>query len=103
MRGNAWWIAAVLLVPIAGSWARAEDRPVGEAEPSCLLKRVAPVGGWFPYGGGLLHWWDPHWFPCGGSPDLYCHKPLPPFIWHPCTNDYIWGPLRSCSPDKKGP
>src|SRR5262249_9761486 len=30
-----------------------------------FLKRIHPVGGWHPYGGGLLHWWPPHCFPCG--------------------------------------
>ena len=33
-----------------------------------FLQRLHPAGGWNPYGGGLLHWWDPHCFPVPGCP-----------------------------------
>jgi hypothetical protein len=57
-----------------------------------LLKRFHPVGGWHPYGGGLLHWWPHHCFPCCGAPDDYCRKP-PPCVCRPHYPPwYTWGP-----------
>lgn len=83
----------VLIVALAG----ANQGMTGQ--PSCcpppedsFLKRIHPVGGWHPYGGGLLHWWPHHCFPCGGAPDDYCRKPLPPVCWPPYPPYYIWGP-----------
>jgi hypothetical protein len=51
------WIAAVLLALVAGGRCVAQE--------PCGLTRFAPAGGWFPYPGGLLHWWCPDWFRSG--------------------------------------
>jgi hypothetical protein len=57
-----------------------------------FLLRARPVGGWNPYGGGVLHWWNPHCFPCQGAPDDYCRKPLPRVCWPAYPAYYIAGP-----------
>lgn len=80
MRSNAivWtFLAASLLVQqtLGGEPCPATGRP----EP--LLQRLQPVGGWFPYGGGLLHWWPQHGFTDCGAPDDYCRKTLPRTCW----------------------
>ncbi len=64
----------------------------------CFLKNVHPVGGWHLYGGGLLHWWPRHCFPCCGAPNDYCRKPLPPICWPPYPPYYTWGPPEICHP-----
>jgi hypothetical protein len=57
-----------------------------------FLRRLSPSGGWHPYGGGLLHWWNPQCFPrCGGRDD-YCCKPLPKVCWPPYPPYYRWEP-----------
>jgi hypothetical protein len=56
------------------------------------LQRLHPVGGWDPYGGGLLHWWNRHCFPHDCGPDDYCRKPLPKVCWPPYPPSYTWGP-----------
>ena len=67
------------------------------APPCCdppedeFLRRLSPVGGWHPYGGGLLHWWPRDCFPRCGGPDDYCRKPLPRVCWPPYPPYYIWG------------
>jgi hypothetical protein len=83
------WIGAIFLALIAGGWASGGE-PICEPGPSCFLERLAPVGGWCPYGGGLLHWWDPHCFPRCGGPDDYCRKKLPCVCWPPYPPYYIW-------------
>src|SRR5260370_40360319 len=85
MRRRAW-IGALLLTLIAGSRGAAGEPPGCEPCPPCFLQRVGPVGGWFPYGGGLLHWWDPHCFPDCGGPDDYCRKTLPLVCRPPCPS-----------------
>jgi hypothetical protein len=97
------WIGALVVALIASS------RGLG-AEPRCcepswdgFLKRVAPVGGCDPYGGGLLHWWDPCCFPRGGAPDDYCRKPLPRVCWPPYPPFYSWGPPEIGYPQSNGP
>jgi hypothetical protein len=57
-----------------------------------LFQRARPVGGWNPYGGGVLHWWNPHCFPCQSTPDDYCRKPLPRVCWPAYPPYYIAGP-----------
>ena len=91
MRRHAW-TGALLLTLIAGGRGPAGEPPKCEPGRPCILQRVAPVGGWFPYGGGLLHWWDPHCFPRCGGPDDYCRKDLPRVCWPPYPPYYIWGP-----------
>ena len=74
----------------SGTWWR--DRGPGEPRQQHFLQRLHPVGGWNPYGGGLLHWWNPHCFPCQcGGPDDYCRKPLPRVCWPPYPPYYICG------------
>jgi hypothetical protein len=63
----------------------------GPGHPS-FLRRVGPVGGWHPDGGGLWHWWNPHCFPKCGGPDDYCRKPSPQVCWPPYPPYYVWGP-----------
>jgi hypothetical protein len=78
------WIGAILIGLIAGGWAWG-------GEPCCPMQPLGPAGGWFPYGGGLLRWWDTHCFVCGGTPDDYCRKPIPRLrcpAYPPC---YLWG------------
>jgi len=63
----------------------------GHAQP---FRRFAPVGGWHPDDGGLLHWWNPHCFPRCGSPDDYCRKPPPRVCWPPYSPSYVYTPSR---------
>jgi hypothetical protein len=89
MRALVW--TAVVAALLASGWElRAENPRDGLAQDS-LLKRLAPAGGWHPYGGGLLHWWPAHCFPCNGGPDDYCRKPLPSVCWPPYPSYYTWG------------
>jgi hypothetical protein len=71
---------ALISVLVAAGRGIAVDPPCS-CEPPRECRRVGPVGGWNPYGGGLLHWWNPdcesHY--CG--PDDYCRKPLPRMCW----------------------
>jgi len=67
-----------------------------------FLQRLHPFGGWHPYGGGLLHGWNPHCFPCQGAPDDYCRKPLPRVCWPPYPSYYIWGPPEIGYPRNNG-
>ncbi len=92
------WVAAVFLVLLAGGWAAAGEPSCDPAGPSCFVRRIGPGGGWCPYGGGLLCWWDPHCFPRCGGPDDYCRKPLPPVCWPPYPPYYIWGLPQACCP-----
>ena len=84
----------------SGIWWRAR---VGDEPPQQhFLQRLHPVGGWNPYGGGLLHWWNPHCFPCQTAPDDYCRKPLPRVCWPPYPPYYIWGPPEIGYPRNNG-
>jgi hypothetical protein len=80
------WLGALMLSLMAGGrgWG---------GEPECrapagpgFLERWQPAGGWHPYGGGLLCWWDRHCFPRCGFPDDYDRKQLPRMCWpaSPC-------------------
>ncbi|HTU91494.1 MAG TPA: hypothetical protein VMF69_15535 [Gemmataceae bacterium] len=95
------WICAVGLGLIAGGWAFGGGPSCCEQEQKSFLQRFSPVGGWHPYGGGLLHWWPHHCFPCRGGPDDYCRKPLPHVCWPPYPPYYIWGPPRCCPPEPR--
>jgi hypothetical protein len=76
------------------------ESPVVPPPPS--LQRFRPAGGWNPYGGGLLHWWNPHCFPCQTAPDDYCRKPLPEMCWPPYPPYYVWGPPEIVYPTGHG-
>jgi len=96
------WSGPILIALLACSQGRA-------GEPACafpadsFLQRLHAVGGWNPYGGGLLHWWDSCCFPRCGGPDDYCRKPLPPMCWPCYLSFYIWGPPEVCPPRCTGP
>jgi hypothetical protein len=92
------WVATLAMTLVAVNRGRCEEPPCSEPSRPCLLQQMAPVGGWHPYGGGLLHWWNPHCFPRGGAPDDYCRKPLPNVCWPPYPPYYTWGPPEICYP-----
>jgi hypothetical protein len=75
------WVGSFLLALVAAGRGLGGEPACCEPAPPCVLQRIAPVGGWCPYGGGLLRWWDPHCFPRGGAPDDYCRKPMPRVCW----------------------
>ena len=96
------WIGTLVVALSAGGRGMCAELSCCEPPQDCFLKRLAPVGGWHPYGGGLLHWWDPHCFPRGGTPDDYCRKPLPPVCWHPYPPYYVWVTPDICYPQAGG-
>ncbi|HLJ93211.1 MAG TPA: hypothetical protein VKU02_08480 [Gemmataceae bacterium] len=85
-------IAILVAVLIAGSRGLRAQTPCCEPSQDGFLQRLGPVGGWHPYGGGLLRWWPRCCFRCGGGPDDYCRKPLPKVCWPPYPPSYVWGP-----------
>jgi hypothetical protein len=97
------WIGALAVVLSAAGRGPGAEPGCGEPSRDCSLKRLNPVGGWHPYGGGLLHWWNPCCFPRCGAPDDYCRKPLPKVCWPPHPPDYTWGPPEVCCPQGNGP
>jgi hypothetical protein len=97
------WIGALFVALIAAGRGSGAEPPCCEPTQDCFFKRLAPVGGWHPYGGGLLHWWNPFCFPCGGAPDDYCRKPLPRVCWPAYPPYSIWGPPEICFPQANGP
>jgi hypothetical protein len=102
MRSRArTWALLLTLVPFGQGWGGEHD--CCEPPQPGLLQRVAPVGGCDPYGGGLLHWWPRHCFPCGGAPDDYCRKPLPRVCWPAYPPYYIWGPPEARPRQGNGP
>ncbi len=91
-------ICALLLLLIGGSRAPGGDHESCPPPEANFLRRLRPVEGWHPDGGGLLHWWDPHCFPRCGTPDDYCRKPLPKVCWPPYPPFYLFGtPGGGCS------
>jgi hypothetical protein len=103
MRRRAGIIGAVLVTLMVGGWASAGQPSCREPGEAGFLTSVAPAGGWFPYGGGLLHWWNPCCFPRCGAPDDYRRKTLPPVCWLPYPPYYIWGPPEVCCPQRTCP
>ncbi len=90
------WVGLALVTLLGGSWVSAGELPCGEPAP-CLLKRVAPAGGWCPYGGPWC-WWNPCCFPHCGGPDDYCRKELPHVCWPAYPPWYVWVPTGCCEP-----
>jgi hypothetical protein len=84
---TSWAIALSL---IASGRALAGDHDTCPPPEARFCKRFRPVGGWHPYGGGLLHWWPRGCFPRCGGPDDYCRKPPPKVCWPPYPPYYIW-------------
>ena len=97
MRGQVS-IWAFVLVLLAGGRGLGGERGYCEPPQQRFLERLHPVGGWDPYGGGLLHWWNPHCFPRCGAPDDYCRKPLPRVCWPAYPSFYTWGSTDVCFP-----
>ncbi len=87
-----------LMITLVGVQRLRAEPPCCAPPEECFLKRIAPVGGYDPYGGGLLRWWPRHCFPCDGAPDDYCRKPLPPVCWPPYPPYFSWGPPEICYP-----
>ncbi|HEV3078822.1 MAG TPA: hypothetical protein VGY66_03560 [Gemmataceae bacterium] len=96
-------IGVVLAILIAAGRGVGGEPRCSEPAQGCFLQPWRPAGGFSPYGGGLLHWWDPHCFPCWCAPDDYCRKPLPKVCWPDYPSFYIWGPPQTCCPQKNGP
>lgn len=92
------WLATLVAVLIGGGWEVSAGQPCCPPPEESFLARLKPVGGWHPYDGKLLHWWDPHCFPCCGGADDYCRKPLPCVCWPPYPPYYIWGAEERCYP-----
>jgi hypothetical protein len=90
------WTGAVLLTLLAGGRAPGGEPGCCEPPQAGFFQRWHPVGGWDPYGGGLLHWWNPHCFPRSGTPDDYCRKKLPPVCWPPYPPYFISGLPEDC-------
>jgi hypothetical protein len=82
---------AFVLTLIASSQALGGERGCCEPLQQRFVQRLHPVGGWAPYGGGLLHWWNPCCLPRCGAPDDYCRKPLPGVCWPAYPSYYLWG------------
>jgi hypothetical protein len=95
-------IGAVLLPLIAAGWVCGGEPLCCEPGTPRFLHRIAPVGGWFPYGGGLFHWWPKHCFPCCNLPDDYCRKPLPKVCWPPYPPYYFTDPKQPHVPAANG-
>jgi hypothetical protein len=97
------WIGAFVVALIASSRGLGAEPRCREPCPDVFLKRIAPSGGWDRYGGGLLHWWDPGCFACGGAPDDFCCKPLPRVCWPGCPYFYTPGLTEIDYPQSNGP
>ena len=101
MKSQITMWASVLTV-IAFGRALAGEPVYDDSPQPHFLQRLHPAGGWNPYGGGVLHWWNPHCFPCEGAPDDYCRKPLPRVCWPPYSPYYTWGPPEITYPRNDG-
>src|SRR5581483_6254184 len=98
MKRHGWMGPCLITLLTVGPGWGSEPRCC-EPPPGSLLQRWHPVGGWCPYGGGLLHWWNPCCFPHGGVPDDYCRKALPRVCWPSYPPFYTWGPpAAACLP-----
>jgi hypothetical protein len=94
MRSQAW-AGVVFVALLAGSRVCGQEPrwyDPSQCGQGSFLQRFHPAGGWDPYGGGLLHWWDPHCFPRCGGPDDYCRKKMPQVCWPPYPPYFQWGP-----------
>jgi hypothetical protein len=102
MRSHGTMFALVLSL-FTSSRALGGDAERSDPRPQHLFQRVHPVGGWHPYSGGLLHWWNPHCFPRSLGPDDYCRKPPPRVCWPPYPPYYIGGQGEIRYPYGPGP
>ena len=95
-------MCASVLTVITFGWALGGEPAYDESPQPHFVRRLRPTGGWNPYGGGVLHWWNPHCFPCQGAPDDYCRKPLPRVCWPAYQPYYTYGPQEICYPGNNG-
>jgi hypothetical protein len=95
------WIEAVFLVAVLGGRGVSGQQPCAAPPRQTVWQWLAPAGGWDPYGGGLLRWWNPCCFPRGGGPDDYCRTPLPNVCWPPYPPYFIGGPPPTCPPPQE--
>jgi hypothetical protein len=91
-------IGALLFTLTVASQGFGGESPCCQPVEQSILSQCRPVGGWHPYGGGLLGWWDPCCYPRCGAPNDYCRKPLPNVCWPPYPAYFIWGPPEICYP-----
>jgi len=96
-----FWIILLTLVwcgqGFGGEGGETDGQPRGH-----FFQRLRPAGGWTPYGGGVLHWWNPHCFPCETGPDDYCPKRLPRVCWPSYPPYYTWAPPEFGYPQRTG-
>jgi hypothetical protein len=92
--------AMLLTLAVVAPAHGGDDHPCEPAGPG-LFTRLQPAGGWDPYGGGLLRWWNPHCFPKTCGPDDYCRKNLPCVCWPPYPPFYQWGTPEPCARNAK--
>lgn len=85
MTRHAWFLAVAMF--LGGSWLRAQS-PCHVPPRAGFFDRMCPAGGCHPYGGGLLHWWNPRCFPRYCAPDDYWRKPLPQVCRPACPCDF---------------
>ena len=96
------WVLVVSLIACGQGFG--QEREHSEPPQQGFLQRICPAGGWQPYGGGLLRWWNPDCFPRCGAPDDYCRKPLPKVCWPAAYPPfYISGPPEIGPPPCNGP
>src|SRR5262249_4677489 len=88
---NQVTICTLVLTLITGARGIAGEHGPGDLPEPPFPARLHPAGGWHPYGGGLLHWWDRHCFPRSCAPDDYARKPLPRLCWPHYPPFYVWG------------
>ena len=93
------WIGALVAALLGSGRGFGAEPSCCEPPQDCFLKRIGPVGGWFPDAGGLLNWWPECCFPRCGGPDDYCRKPIPCVCWPPYPPYFIWRPAGSCCPN----
>jgi hypothetical protein len=96
-------LIATLFVVLAGWPAYCAEPPCCDAPGEGFLQRVHPVGGWAPYGGGLLRWWPTGCFPCSTAPDDYCRKPLPRICWPASPPCSTWVATDASKPQSTAP
>jgi hypothetical protein len=96
-------MSALVFSLITCGQGHGEERADRVPPPQSFLQRLNPAGGWNPYGGGLLHWWNLDCFPRSGTPDDYCRKPLPRVCW-PANPSFSTGaPPAIADPQHNGP
>jgi hypothetical protein len=94
------WLGALLIALIAAGRGTGQEPQHCDPAQTSFLQRWYPAGGWHPYGGGLLSWWNPYCFPRCGGPDDYCRKPLPKVCWPAYPPYYTWGRPEVCCPPR---